>query len=133
MTESPSGLRAKTGLPRARAGRAGIAAWERWRRLRQLWQVLSLGLFLFLLLASSQRPALLAQTDLFFRLDPLAALAAMLAGRAWIPRLALAVGTVALTILLGRVWCGWLCPLGTILEWASFRGARQRERSLSPR
>jgi polyferredoxin len=45
----------------------------------------------------------------------------MIAGRAWIPRLGLALTTVVLTVVLGRVWCGWICPMGTVLEWIRFR------------
>jgi MauM/NapG family ferredoxin protein len=29
-------------------------------------------------------------------------------------------------VLLGRVWCGWLCPLGTLLEWVRFPPGRRR-------
>jgi len=94
--------------------------WSFWRRVRQAVQILSFALYVYLLFAALQRRAAFPLADLFFRLDPLAALAAMLAGRAWIPRLALALVTLALTLLLGRVWCGWLCPLGTLLEWVRF-------------
>lgn len=54
----------------------------------------------------------------------------MIAGRAWIGSLALALATVAATVALGRVWCGWICPLGTLLEWCSFKGADRRARRL---
>ncbi len=91
--------------------------WSFWRRVRQAVQILFFALYVYLLFAALQRRAAFPLADLFFRLDPLAALAAMLADRAWIPRLALALVTLALTLLLGRIWCGWICPLGTLLEW----------------
>ncbi|MBN1889325.1 MAG: 4Fe-4S binding protein [Thermoflexales bacterium] len=91
--------------------------WSFWRRVRQAVQILALVLYVYLLFAALQRRAAFPLADLFFRLDPLAALAAHMSGRAWIPRLGLAVLTLCLTLLLGRVWCGWLCPLGTLLEW----------------
>ncbi len=50
------------------------------------------------------------------RLDPLATLAHLLASRTLLVGSALALITVALTLALGRAWCGWLCPLGTVLD-----------------
>ena len=99
--------------------------WKRWRRMRQVVQVLVLVLYIYLLFAALQRQAAFPLADLFFRLDPLAALSTMLAARAWIPRLAPALITLGLTLFLGRVWCGWLCPLGTLLEWVRFRPSRE--------
>ena len=75
-----------------------------WRRTRQAVQVLSFALYVYLLFAVLQRRAAFPLADLFFRLDPLAALVAMLASRAWIPRLALALVTLGLTLIFGWVW-----------------------------
>jgi polyferredoxin len=41
--------------------------------------------------------------------------------------------TAILTLVLGRVWCGWVCPLGTILYWTRFKGAIERGGRLSNR
>jgi len=98
--------------------------WSRWRRVRQAVQILAFALYVYLLFAALQRRAAFPLADLFFRLDPLAALGAMVASRTWLPRLLLALVTLGLTLALGRVWCGWLCPLGTLLEWARFPETR---------
>ncbi|MGD1992523.1 MAG: 4Fe-4S binding protein [Anaerolineae bacterium] len=105
--------------------------WSRLRRVRQIVQAAAFSLYVILLFAALQQQIVSPLTDLFFRLDPLAAAGAMLAARAWIPRLALALVILGLTLLLGRVWCGWLCPLGTLLDWVRFPSARRREVQLS--
>lgn len=54
---------------------------------------------------------------LFFHLDPLAVLAPMISARQIIPPLLPAVFVVVLTMILGRFFCGWICPLGTLLDY----------------
>jgi polyferredoxin/formate hydrogenlyase subunit 6/NADH:ubiquinone oxidoreductase subunit I len=107
--------------------------WKAWRRVRQVVQVLAFATYIILILAVVERRVAPALADIFFRLDPLTAFSAMLASRAWIPNLGLALVTVVVTLIVGRVWCGWLCPLGSLLEWISFPKARRRAASISPR
>lgn len=51
-----------------------------------------------------------------FRIDPLAAVVAMLTSGAVLWVMWPALITVGLTALLGRFFCGWVCPLGTTLD-----------------
>jgi polyferredoxin len=97
-----------------------------WRRIRQGAQVVFFALFVYLLFEAYQGRVAHPWTDVFFRLNPLAALTAMIASRSWIPRLGLATATVLLTLVVGRVWCGWICPMGTVLEWIRFLRAAER-------
>ncbi len=108
-------------------------SWKAWRRVRQAVQIAFFALYIALIFAVVQQRVAPALSDVFFRFDPLSALGAMLASRQWIPKLGLALVTVALTFLVGRVWCGWICPLGSLLEWISFRKARKRAAAISPR
>ena len=108
-------------------------SWRRLRRLRRVVQALFFSAWLVLLFVGLQRRVAFPFADLFFRFDPLMAVSTMLAGQVWVGRVALALVTLALTVVLGRVWCGWICPLGTLLEWVRFKRARAQARRLPPR
>jgi polyferredoxin/formate hydrogenlyase subunit 6/NADH:ubiquinone oxidoreductase subunit I len=118
---------------RGRKARRSTGGWKAARRTRRAVQVAALVLFVFLLFAALQRREAASFADLFFRFDPLAAFGTMLSAREWLPRLAPAVVTVVVAIVVGRVWCGWICPLGTILEWSRFRMARGLGPHMPPR
>jgi len=90
--------------------------WQLLRRLRQLVQYLALALFLYLFVRTTQEGRSPIPVNLFARLDPLLALNTMLADRRAIPTFAPAIITVLATLALGRIWCGWICPLGTVLD-----------------
>lgn len=104
-----------------------------WHRLRQVVQYVSLLLFLYLFLATVQWVTPFLPVDLFFRLDPLAALSSTLAGRSFPTQFTPAGLILLLTLALGRAWCGWLCPLGTVLGLVRFQRARGGRSRLSPR
>lgn len=50
----------------------------------------------------------------FFQLDPLVWLSSLLSARIWIAGFGWALGILFLTLVLGRVFCGFVCPLGTL-------------------
>jgi MauM/NapG family ferredoxin protein len=87
--------------------------------LRRTVQVICLIGFLWLFLQTEYRgyDELPFPVSLLFRLDPLAALADTLAPGAFNWQLLWpALLLIALTILFGRFFCGWICPLGTTLD-----------------
>jgi polyferredoxin len=106
---------------------------QQWVRLRQIVQYLFLALFLYLFILTVKDRGSPLPVDLFYRLDPLAALSVSLAGRTISTKLLWALITLAATLILGRVWCGWVCPLGTLLDLFSFRRAQGNTIQVPPR
>lgn len=90
-----------------------------WISARRVSQCLCLVIFVWLFLQTEYRglDQLPYPVSLLFRIDPLAALAAALAAGPFSWQLLWpALVVVLLTVLLGRFFCGWICPLGTTLD-----------------
>jgi len=85
-------------------------------RFQRTLQALCLALFLLLLLAAG--PLLTGTVDpaRVFALDPAAYLGAALSGRILLPGLGALLFLLLLTWLLGRFFCGHVCPLGTTCD-----------------
>ncbi len=86
------------------------------RRLSQL-SFLILFFVLFRKTDYSGSDTLPYAVNLFFRWDPLVAATVMLATRKVILILLPSLFVILLTVILGRVFCGWICPMGTLLDW----------------
>jgi polyferredoxin/formate hydrogenlyase subunit 6/NADH:ubiquinone oxidoreductase subunit I len=95
------------------------------RRVRRIVQVFCLAAFVYLAFAALV-PLPAFPVDLFFRIDPLAQLSASIGARAISPYALWALPVLALSILLGRAFCGWVCPLGTTLDAFRFDDRRHR-------
>jgi polyferredoxin len=108
----------------ARAKRQGWWRPSRWTTLRKAVQYGALLAFVVLFVWSRRGGWSASVVNIPMRLDPLAVLAHLLASRTFLVSSALALITVALTLALGRVWCGWLCPLGTTLDLFPLRRRR---------
>ena len=83
---------------------------------RRVCQGLFLLLFLFLFLQTESKGSdqLGYPAKLFLDFDPLLALTTLLSGHTLITGFSLSLILVAITAFLGRVFCGWACPLGTL-------------------
>ncbi|MFZ5907438.1 MAG: 4Fe-4S binding protein [Nitrospirota bacterium] len=88
------------------------------RNLRRISQGVFLLFFLFLFIQTESKgnDTLGYPVRLFLDFDPLIFLATLFASRGGeIPAaFFLSLVTVLVTVLLGRVFCGWICPLGTL-------------------
>lgn len=93
-----------------------------WLAARRLVQALSLALFVLLLAGSP-----VGWADLAFRLDPLTVGLVSLAHGAWSVVLGGVAVLLLVTLLHGRLFCGWLCPLGALHDAIdTVSGARPR-------
>ncbi|MBC7186789.1 MAG: 4Fe-4S binding protein [Calditrichaeota bacterium] len=70
--------------------------------------------------------------DLFLRGSPLVAVATILATRSWVTHVFLGLVVLALTVPLGRVFCGWVCPLGSTLDVVHKISLRKRKELKKP-
>ena len=93
--------------------------WTIWAR--RAVQAAALFLFLYLAVATRQPLTSPLPADLFFRLDPLVQIASSLASRDLVPYALWALPLLLSTVLVGRFFCGWLCPMGTSLDLLRLR------------
>jgi len=97
-----------------------------WITFRKTVQYLALCAFLALFVWSTQGGGAGNLVNIPMRLDPLLILANLLASRAFLAGSSLTLIIVVLTLVFGRAWCGWLCPLGTLLDLFPLNRARKQ-------
>ncbi len=104
--------------------------------IRRISQGFFLILFVFLLVESrlpqdiyiDYSVSLTAEQDIeleypvtfFFQLDPLIWLTSLISGHKWITGAGWALGLVIITLFFGRIFCGFVCPFGTIHHMISY-------------
>lgn len=103
-----------------------------WRRARQVSQAAFFALFLYSLWSTKYPLQGFINPEEFFQLDPLVMLVTSLAERLLIPGLAWTFLTLIVTLVFGRVFCGWFCPLGTLQDLVGRLTARYRRREPEP-
>jgi len=109
-------------------------------KLRTISQILFFTLFLFLLFHTQFRASFTASNSeirlpypvsFFFQLDPLVALSNALASRALYHGLLWSLVILIPTMFVGRFFCGWVCPLGSIHHFfGSLKSERKRGKQL---
>lgn len=98
---------------------------SRTHRLLQILRMISqLAFFVlfFVLLLRTHFPGkdYIGNVEVFFHFDPLLALTTFIASRSFFPVFLWAGITLLVTIVLGRIACGWICPLGSVHQFFSF-------------
>ena len=107
--------------------------WSAWRWARLGVRGLALAVYLVLFVLVARRGLAAAPLRLPFLVDPLFVAAASLSARRLVAGGLLALIVIALTLVFGRAWCGWLCPVGITLDLLSIRPKRTGPRTLPDR
>lgn len=101
-------------------------------RIRVLYQAFFFVLFLALLERLAAGDPRDLPTTAFFHADPLAAVAVVLSSATLPGALVWGSALLVLTVVFGRVFCGWVCPLGTLQQLASWLlSPRSRRQNLT--
>lgn len=89
-----------------------------WVFLRRMSQLLFLLLFTFLFFHTDYNGSDTIQyaVNILFRIDPFLAAVTMLATKTLIALMLPALLVLLLALVLGRAFCGWLCPMGSVLD-----------------
>ena len=95
-------------------------------KFRRIVQLTIFTLFIWLIIRTADQKAMGWPVDLFVRIDPLAYLFTSLSLGTFITGFLLILPLIIGTILLGRFFCTWICPLGTCLDiWEWLSGKRK--------
>src|SRR5512136_1481444 len=100
----------------------------RWITARKIVQITVLLIVIVLLIMMRRGGWPPEVVNVIMRLDPLAVLAQALSSRSFLFGSAVVLLTVLLTVIAGRAWCGWLCPLGTVLDLIPLRKRTLRDK-----
>ncbi len=85
--------------------------------MRIFFQASSLFLFTALFYLATYKLPDWLPADIYLRLDPLLGLTAILAGKEIIGRTLWSLIIVGATLLIGRFFCGYVCPMGVVIDF----------------
>ena len=86
-----------------------------WSRISQLF-FLAVFFVLFVVTEYRGKDGISAAINSFFRADPLVAVNYLLSQKTFTVVLLPGILMALFTVILGRFFCGWLCPVGTTLD-----------------
>ncbi|WP_435017296.1 4Fe-4S binding protein [Tundrisphaera sp. TA3] len=99
-------------------------------KIRRAYEVLFLGLFLFFLLITDLRYLRGWPVSLFLEATPLVAVATALTTHTIYRNLVWGLVIIAITMMLGRVWCNWMCPFGIMHHFFGWIGNRRNTKQM---
>jgi polyferredoxin len=99
-------------------------------KIRRAYEVLFLGLFLFFLLITDLRYLQGWPVSFFLEATPLVAVATALTTHTIYRNLVWGLVIIAITMMLGRVWCNWMCPFGILHHLFGWIGNRRNTKQM---
>lgn len=99
-------------------------------KIRRAYEVLFLGLFLFFLFITDLRYLKGWPVSLFLEATPLVAVATALTTHTIYRNLVWGLVIIAITMMVGRVWCNWMCPFGILHHFFGWIGNRRNTKQM---
>ena len=99
-------------------------------KIRRAYEVLFLGLFLFFLIITDLRYLKGWPVSLFLEATPLVAVSTALTTHTLYRNLVWGLVVIAITMMLGRVWCNWMCPFGILHHFFGWIGNRRNTKQM---
>lgn len=94
---------------------------DRWVLARKITQGLSLAVFFIGVIFSRAIDGLPPElVGIPIRLSPLAMISNLLSSKVFLAWSSISLIILLSSLFIGRAWCGWLCPLGTLLDLFNF-------------
>jgi len=100
-------------------------------KIRRAYEALFLGLFLFFLIITDLRYLRGWPVSLFLEATPLVAVSTALTTHTLYRNLVWGLVVIAITMMLGRVWCNWMCPFGILHHFFGWIGNRRNTKQTS--
>ena len=91
-----------------------------WRIARIVMQWMALIILFITVLLANRGEVSNDQVSAIIRISPLAMFANLLSSKIFLGGSALSLIILFSSLFVGRAWCGWLCPIGTILDLFRF-------------
>jgi polyferredoxin len=99
-------------------------------KIRRAYEALFLGLFLFFLFITDLRYLKGWPVSLFLEATPLVAVATALTTHTIYRNLVWGLVIIAITMMVGRVWCNWMCPFGILHHFFGWIGNRRNTKQM---
>jgi MauM/NapG family ferredoxin protein len=96
--------------------------------MRTILQALSLLLFSVLFVFATYKLPNWLPADMYLRLDPLLGINAVIAAREIITRALWALATIGATLVIGRFFCAYVCPMGASIDFMDLLFFRKKKR-----